>query len=121
MERVQIGEKMNPKIVCLCGSTKFKDEFVKANLRETLDGKIVLSIGCDMRTDEEIFGKLPEDQEQWPDAIKEIKRKLDELHLRKIELSDEILILNKGGYIGKSTGNEIAHAMNLGKKIRYLE
>jgi len=34
------GNNMKPIVVCLCGSTRFKDEFVKANLRETLAGKI---------------------------------------------------------------------------------
>ncbi len=102
-------------IVCLCGSTRFSDAFRKANLKETLAGKIVLSIGCDMRTDDEIFGHLPEDE------LERIKKELDELHFRKIELADEVLILNVGGYIGYSTGRELAHARKLGKKIRFLE
>lgn len=110
-----------PIIVCLCGSTRFKDEFVAANLRETLAGKIVLSIGCDMRTDAEIFGMLSPDQETWPEETKDIKKRLDELHFRKIELADEVLILNKNGYIGYSTRNELNHAKRLGKVIRYLE
>ncbi len=104
-----------PIIVCLCGSTRFKDEFVKQNLKETLAGKIVLSIGCDMKTDDEIFGHLS------PDDLADTKRHLDELHFRKIELADEILILNVGGYIGESTNNELAYAKKLNKYIRFLE
>lgn len=104
-----------PTIVCLCGSTRFKDEFVNANLRETLEGKIVLSIGCDMKTDDEIFGHLS------PAELDEVKARLDELHLRKIDLADEVLILNVGGYIGKSTSRELAYAREHGKVIRFLE
>jgi hypothetical protein len=54
-----IGKGMErPKIICLCGSTRFKDAFREANLKETLAGKIVLTIGCDMKTDKEILGHL---------------------------------------------------------------
>ncbi len=104
-----------PIIVCLCGSTRFSEAFQKANLEETLNGKIVLSIGCNMKSDTEIFGHLPENK------LKEIKKKLDELHLRKIDLADEVLILNVGGYMGESTTNEYAYALTKSKKIRFLE
>jgi len=117
----QVDAVVRPKIICLCGSTRFKDEFVKANLRETLEGKIVLSIGCNMRTDSEIFGMTSSDQETWTEEQKEIKRKLDELHKRKIDLADEVLVLNVGGYIGKSTRSEIEYAEAHKKRIRYLE
>jgi hypothetical protein len=104
-----------PIIVCLCGSTRFSAAFRDANLRETLDGKIVLSIGCDMRNDDDIFGHLPEEE------INAIKERLDQLHLRKIDLADEVLILNVGGYIGQSTARELAYARANGKRIRFLE
>jgi hypothetical protein len=104
-----------PTIVCLCGSTRFSEAFQQANLRETLDGKIVLSIGCDMRSDTDIFGHLPEAE------LDTIKARLDELHLRKIELADEVMVLNVGGYVGQSTARELAHARSLGKKVRFLE
>jgi hypothetical protein len=104
-----------PVVVCLCGSTKFKDTFVKANLEETLKGKIVLSIGCDMRTDQELFGKMTEDE------LRLTKAKLDILHFQKIELADEVLILNVGGYMGESTQRERLYAESLGKVIRYWE
>lgn len=106
---------MKPTIVCLCGSTRFGDTFRKAQLKETLAGKIVLSIGCDMRSDDEVFGHLAEEEKA------EIKAKLDELHLRKIDLADEVLILNVGGYIGESTRNELLYAKEKGKRIRFLE
>ena len=104
-----------PTIVCLCGSTRFGEAFQRANLEETLAGKIVLSIGCNMKSDDEIFGHLPEE------ILQKIKAQLDDLHLRKIELADEVLILNVDGYIGESTRRELAHARKLGKVIRFLE
>ena len=104
-----------PTVVCLCGSTRFKDKFVEMNLYETLAGKIVLTIGCDMRTDDDIFGHLPDSE------FNRVKEELDELHLRKIDLSDEVLILNVGGYIGESTGRELAYARRHGKRVRFLE
>src|SRR5260370_14378500 len=100
---------MKPTIVCLCGSTKFSKAFRDANLRETLKGKIVLSIGCEWHSDQSL-GLSEQD-----------KQMLDELHLKKIDLSDEILILNVGGYIGESTCKEIAYAWMHEKKIRWLE
>lgn len=104
-----------PTIVCLCGSTRFWREFQAAGLRETLAGKIVLSIGAASGTDEEHFGDMPREEQD------RIKRELDELHLRKIDLADEVLILNVGGYIGESTRRELDYARSLGKTIRFLE
>ena len=104
-----------PKVICLCGSTKFKNAFTDAQLRETLNGHIILTIGCNMKSDTEIFGHLSLEQ------FNATKKKLDELHLRKIDLADEVLILNVDGYIGESTRNEIAYATEMGKPIKYLE
>jgi hypothetical protein len=98
-----------PVIVCLCGSTRFSQAFRDANLRETLAGRIVLSIGCDFKSDDGL-GLTADD-----------KARLDALHLRKVALADEVLILNVGGYIGESTGRELAHARRLGKRVRFLE
>ena len=102
-----------PVIVCLCGSTRFMDAFQRANLSETLAGKIVLSIGCNTKSDGDLIA--------LGEITPAVKASLDELHKRKIELADEILVLNVGGYIGDSTCSEIAHAQKLGKGIRYLE
>lgn len=104
-----------PTIVCLCGSTRFSEAFQRANLLETLDGNIVLSIGCDMRSDADVFGGMDEDELTY------IKAKLDELHKRKIDLADEVLILNVGGYIGSSTRSELEYALAHGKRVRFLE
>lgn len=102
-----------PTIVCLCGSTRFIDAFRAANLRETIAGKIVLSIGCDTKSDTDLIalGELTE----------EAKAALDELHKRKIDLADEVLILNVGGYVGKSTLSEIIYADKLKKPLHWLE
>lgn len=102
-----------PTVVCLCGSTRFKDVFIEANKRETLAGKIVLTVGTFPHTD---AGAAPEDV-----LGVEVKAGLDELHKRKIDLADEILVLNVGGYIGSSTRGEITYAQDVGKPIRYWE
>lgn len=104
-----------PRIVCLCGSTRFSAAYQRANFDETLAGRIVLSIGCDMRSDADLFA------DKTPDELETIKRNLDQLHFRKIDLADEILVLNVGGYVGQSTRNEIEYARQQGKAIRYLE
>lgn len=103
-----------PKIVCLCGSTRFYKAFQEANYRETMAGNIVLSVGFYMHASGAAHG------ETWgctPDQ----KVALDELHFRKIELADEVLVLNVNGYIGQSTSNELNHARSLGKHVRFLE
>lgn len=98
-----------PKIVCLCGSTRFGAAFDRANLDETLKGHIVLSIGCVTTSDQDL-GITPE-----------TKTMLDALHLKKIDLADEVLILNVGDYIGESTRKEWAHAIFQRKPVRFLE
>jgi len=106
-----------PTIVCLCGSLKFLDVFASVQLSETLDGNIVLTIGSCDYNDDEIFEqmKLSESERE------KMKARLDILHLRKIDLADEILVLNVGGYVGYSTRREIEYAMSKGKRIRYFE
>ena len=99
-----------PTIVCLCGSTRFYEAFQKANYEETMAGRIVLSVGHYPNSD----GKHGEKVGCTPEQ----KIELDELHKRKIDLADEILVLNVGGYIGESTQSEIAHAVKRGKRIR---
>ena len=103
-----------PTIVCLCGSTRFKEAFDEANYQETMAGKIVLSVGFFMHTTGnrhgESIGCTPEQ-----------KIALDELHKRKIDLAYEVLILNVGGYIGESTRSELEYAKRSKKIIRYLE
>ena|GEM_PF-4977835 len=100
-----------PRIVCLCGSTRFSVAFQQANLDETLAGRIVLSVGCMTHSDAELGNRITPD----------IKIALDHLHKKKIDLADEILVLNVDGYIGESTKGEIAHAFARGKRIRFLD
>jgi hypothetical protein len=102
-----------PKIVCLCGSTRFMEAFQSANLNETVQGNIVLSVGCNTQSDADLFGSQFEKTE--------LKRQLDDLHKRKIDLADEVLVLNVGGYVGESTRSEIEYATATGKPVRYLE
>ncbi len=102
-----------PKIVCLCGSTRFFKTFVEASLRETLAGSIVLSIGAATGSDDDHFGQMPREE------YERVKEGLDALHFRKIELADEVLILNVENYIGHSTTRELAHAIACGKHVRF--
>lgn len=100
-----------PAVVCLCGSTRFHEAYAQANLDETLAGKIVLTVGCMTRSDAELGIEQDSDT----------KAKLDQLHLRKIEMCDEILVLNVDGYVGESTWGELCHAVGLLKRVRFLE
>lgn len=109
-----------PKIVCLCGSTKFYEAFMDANYRETMKGHIVLSVGFFMHAQGNRHGGDV-------GATSEQKSGLDELHLRKIDLADEVLILNvrqdggdRNGYIGRSTRREAWYARRKNKTIRFL-
>ena len=107
-----------PRIVCLCGSTRFWRDFQEASLRETLAGRIVLSIGAARAADDDdrsFGGYVPAGE------FDAAKASLDALHLRKVELADEVLCLNVGGYVGPSTEREVRHAFALGKPIRWLE
>ena len=106
----------NYKIITLCGSTKFKDEFIKVQKDLTLKGNIVISVG--------LFGHSG-DNEVWENmdegTLTKTKEMLDDMHKRKIDMSDEIFVINVGGYIGESTKSEIEYAKKTGKKINYLE
>jgi hypothetical protein len=97
------------KIITLCGSTKFKDEFIAEQKRLTLEGNIVISVG--------LFGHSGDD-EVWSERTKEM---LDDMHKRKIDLADEIFVINVGGYTGSSTISEIEYAIKTNKAVRYLE
>ena len=97
------------KVITLCGSTKFKDAFMEAQKRLTLEGNIVISVG--------MFGHSGDD-EVWKEGTKEM---LDDMHKRKIDMADEIYVINVGGYIGESTKSEIEYARKNGKKVQFLE
>ena len=97
------------RVVTLCGSTRFKDAFMEAQKRLTLEGNIVISVG--------LFGHSG-DNEVWTEGTKEM---LDNMHKRKIDMSDGIYVINVGGYIGESTRSEIDYAIRNGKTVEYLE
>ena len=97
------------KVITLCGSTRFKEEFIKAQKDLTLQGNIVISVG--------LFGHSG-DNEVWTDDTKEM---LDDMHKRKIDMADEIFVININGYIGESTKSEIDYAKRNGKIVRYLQ
>ena len=97
------------RVVTLCGSTRFKDAFMEAQKRLTLEGNIVISVG--------LFGHSG-DNEVWTEGTKEM---LDSMHKRKIDMSDGIYVINVGGYIGESTRSEIDYAIRNGKTVEYLE
>ena len=97
------------RVIPLCGSTRFKDEFMEKQKRLTLEGNIVISVG--------LFGHFGDD-EVWIEGTKEM---LDDMHKRKIDMADAIYVVNKDGYIGSSTRSEIEYAEVHGKEIRYLE
>ena len=99
----------NYRVITLCGSTRFKDEFMEAQKHLTLEGNIVISVG--------LFGHSGDD-EVWNEGTKEM---LDDMHKRKIDMADEIYVINVGGYIGASTKSEIEYAEATGKTVRYLE
>lgn len=101
----------NYKVITLCGSTRFKDEFMKIQKDLTLQGNIVISVGLFGHADGE-FGTVITD---------EVKIMLDDMHKRKIDMADEIFVINKDNYIGSSTKSEIEYAIKTGKKVNYLE
>ena len=97
------------KVITLCGSTRFKDDFLEAQKRLTLEGNIVISVG--------LFGHSG-DEEVWTPGTKEM---LDNMHKRKIDMADAIYVINVGGYIGESTRSEIEYAKKKKKTVMYLE
>ena len=101
-----INNKYN--IITLCGSIKFKNEFMKVQEKLTLEGNIVFTPN--------FFNNIKKEE-----ISLDTKKMLDEMHKQKIEMSNEIYVINYGGYIGESTKSEIEHAKTKGKKISYLE
>ena len=95
------------KVITLCGSTKFKDEFIKAQKELTLKGYIVIS-PC-------LFAHSG-DEEALNDDIREM---LDGMHRRKIDMSDAIMVIDVGDYIGESTKKEIEYAKSQGKFVYF--
>ena len=94
-------------VITLCGSIRFKNEFMKVQEELTLDGNIVFTPN--------FFNNLK------GEINAETKKMLDEMHRQKIDMSNEIYVINCGGYIGESTKSEIEYAKANGKMISYLE
>ena len=100
------------KVVTLCGSTTFAEEFAAVNRRLTLEGHVVISLGVFSLTD------LPD--HDWAVDHSELERRLGALHFQKIRMADEVYVVDPGGYVGESTRREIAYAHSLGTPVRYL-
>ena len=107
---------IKPKVITLCGSTKFIETMAIMGYLLEKEGAIVLGLHL-----------LPEsyfEGENVPDHVAEyegVAKHFDELHKRKIDISDSIYVINVNGYIGESTRAEIEYAKSLNKPITYLE
>ncbi|KKL12611.1 hypothetical protein LCGC14_2534020 [marine sediment metagenome] len=109
------GGEGSPRIICLCGSSRFIETFAVLAWEFEKDGNITVGLHY-----------LPPSysQEHIPSHLAEhegVAKQMDELHLRKIDMADEVFVININGYIGKSTSREIDYATKLGKPIKYLE
>jgi len=113
MIKTKCVREPGPTRVCLCGSTRFLEAFFAAGWQLTLMGHIVLSIGVCKHADA--------DGAHGAETLgNDVAERLDELHLRKIDLADWVLVLNLGGYIGESTRREIEYAEHIGKPVEFL-
>lgn len=95
-------------MITLCGSTKFRQQFEEINARLTMGGNVVISVG--------VFGHA--NNVEFSEGQKE---KLDKIHFQKIDMADEIFVINVGGYIGSSTKREIEYARSQNKTVKFLE
>ena len=104
------------KVITLCGSTRFKEQFRAIQKKLTLEGNVVISVG--------LFGHSG-DSEVWESmdegTLTKTKEMLDDMHKAKIDMADEIYVINVGGYIGESTRSEIEYALQHRKTVKYLE
>ena len=119
VKKHELGEeimKNNYPVVTLCGSTRFKDEFMKVQKELTLQGYIVISVG--------LFGHSG-DNEVWERMDEGTKTKtklmLDDMHKSKIDMANEVYVVNPSRYIGESTWSEICYAKMVGKQIQFME
>ena len=100
----------NYEVVTLCGSTKFKEDFLKAQESLTLSGRIVVSVG--------LFGH--HDGKYGKEITPSVKAMLDDMHKRKIDMADSIFVINRDDYMGESTAAEISYAIATGKQVNYM-
>lgn len=111
-DRLAAMRANRPRIVTICGSTRFKDEINAADARLTMEGNLVISLG--------VFGHTDMPDVDWTTGGNDAKRMLDDLHRQKIRLADSVFIVNPGGYVGESTRGEIEYAESLGLPVAYL-
>lgn len=96
-----------PKIICYCGSLRFVEQFKEMEFKSLMKGEIALLPCCMFVDIERKYGNG------------EYKKKADEIHKRKIDICDEVYVIDPGGYIGSSTSEEIDYARSIGKRIRH--
>jgi hypothetical protein len=104
---------VKPEIVCLSGSTRFKAEILAEAARLSLEGAIVVG--------PLVFGHVDMPDVDWSTDGTDVKRMLDELHFRKIDLCDRVVVVCPGGYIGESTAREIEYAQLRNRRVDYTE
>jgi hypothetical protein len=106
-----------PRVITLCGSSRFPDAFHLANAHLSMQGVVVISLGLFGHADEPTGARFltSDGDEKTPEKVA-----LDQLHYRKIDLSDGIFVINVGGYIGSSTKREIEYARSLGKSVEFM-
>ncbi len=97
---------MKRKIVCMCGSMRFRPDFEKAVREESKKGNIVLSVSG--FSHEDLLKLSPEEKEVF-----------NALHLDKVRMADEVVVIDTDGYIGQSTAREIMYARSIGKPVTF--
>lgn len=108
---VEMEPRGDVRTVVICGSMSLQEAMQSAAVDESLAGKIVLLPHVNMKTSDPRWAE--------PADAEDIKKRLDELHLAKIDAADEVLVLVRAGHIGESTQAEIKYAKSLGRMIRY--
>jgi hypothetical protein len=109
---------LRPKIVCICGSSRFCDIAAVQAWNFEKMGCIALSMHLLPQWCWESTKKVGHDHGAEQEGVAHI---LDELHLRKIDMADFVFVINQDGYIGERTRIEIQYAEKLGKRVEYLE
>ena len=105
-----------PKVIVLCGSSKFCQIMaVCAWVLERDEGAITIGLHL---LPEWYSPDLPDSHLAEHEGVASA---MDELHKRKIDLADEIFIVNYKDYIGDSTKNEIMYAQEKGVPVRWFQ
>ena len=93
-------------VITVCGSYKFKKEMNEITEKMALKGNCMLTPIELTKPNKEAY-------------TKEEALMIDKMHKEKIKLSNTILVVNVGGYIGNSTKSEIEYAKSLNKEVLY--